>query len=199
MVKKQFDLVENYIYIYQLDKYCIIPTYPEQLIDTLGSTFAQTNALARTSPIYSYSYSGPRTVQITLQLHRDMLNGVNRSNTDFADNAVSLGDDYVDTLIRYLQAMALPSYKAQEVSSKTVNPPLVAIRFGNTLFVKGIISGEVQVTWSGPLTRDNKYQEAGITFRILEVDPQDAESIATWGSFRGLEAALTRGLHRKTQ
>ena len=76
MVKKQFDLVENYIYIYQLDKYCIIPTYPEQLIDTLGSTFAQTNALARTSPIYSYSYSGPRTVQITLQLHLTCLYGV---------------------------------------------------------------------------------------------------------------------------
>ena len=197
MATKQFDLIQNYIYIYQLDKYCIIPSYPEQLTDTLGSTFAQTNALARTAPIYSYSYSGPRTVQITLQLHRDMLNDVNRTNLDFSDKVIALDDDYVDTLIKYLQAMALPSYKAQEVSSKTVNPPLVAIRFGNTLFVKGIISGDVQVTWSGGLTRNNKYQEANVTFRVLETDPQDADSIAKWGSFRGLETALTKGLHRK--
>ena len=198
MAKKEFDLIQNYIYIYQLDKYCIIPTYPEQLTDTLGSTFAQTNALSRTSPIYSYSYSGPRTVQITLQLHRDLLNDVNRTNLDFSDRVTSLDDDYVDTLIKYLQAMALPSYKAQEVSSKTVNPPLVAIRFGNTLFVKGIVSGDVQVTWSGGLSRGNKYQEANITFRILETDPQDADTIAKWGSFRGLETALTKGLHRKS-
>lgn len=198
MAKKQFDLIQNYVYIYQLDKYCIIPTYPEQLTDSLGSTFAQTNALSRTSPIYSYSYSGPRTVQITLQLHRDMLNDVNRTNLDFSDSVISLGDDYVDTLIKYLQAMALPAYKAQEVSSKTVNPPLVAVRFGNTLFVKGIVSGDVQVTWSGGLTRDNKYQEAGITFRILETDPQDADTLAKWGSFRGLETALTKGLHRRS-
>ena len=198
MARKQFDLIQNYIYIYQLDKYCIIPTYPDQLTDTLGSTFAQTNALSRTSPIYSYSYSGPRTVQITLQLHRDMLNDVNRTNLDFSDSVISLDDDYVDTLIKYLQAMALPSYKAQEVSSKTVNPPLVAIRFGNTLFVKGIVSGDVQVTWSGGLTRDNKYQEANITFRVLETDPQDADTIAKWGSFRGLETALTKGLHRRS-
>ena len=198
MARKQFDLIQNYIYIYQLDKYCIIPTYPDQLTDTLGSTFAQTNALSRTSPIYSYSYSGPRTVQITLQLHRDMLNDVNRTNLNFPDSVISLDDDYVDTLIEYLQAMALPSYKAQEVSSKTVNPPLVAVRFGNTLFVKGIVSGDVQVTWSGGLTRDNKYQEANITFRILETDPQDADTIAKWGSFRGLETALTKGLHRRS-
>lgn len=198
MARKQFDLIQNYIYIYQLDKYCIIPTYPDQLTDTLGSTFAQTNALSRTSPIYSYSYSGPRTVQITLQLHRDMLNDVNRTNLNFSDSVISLDDDYVDTLIKYLQAMALPSYKAQEVSSKTVNPPLVAVRFGNTLFVKGIVSGDVQVTWSGGLTRDNKYQEANITFRVLETDPQDADTIAKWGSFRGLETALTKGLHRRS-
>ena len=198
MARKQFDLIQNYIYIYQLDKYCIIPTYPDQLTDTLGSTFAQTNALSRTSPIYSYSYSGPRTVQITLQLHRDMLNDVNRTNLNFSDSVISLDDDYVDTLIKYLQAMALPSYKAQEVSSKTVNPPLVAVRFGNTLFVKGIVSGDVQVTWSGGLTRDNKYQEANITFRILETDPQDADTIAKWGSFRGRETALTKGLHRRS-
>ena len=55
----RFNLIENYIYIYQLDAYLILPVYPDRLTDSLGSTFASTNALARTAPIYSYSYSGP--------------------------------------------------------------------------------------------------------------------------------------------
>ena len=49
---------------------------------------------------------------------------------------VALGDDYVDTIIKNLQACALPSYKA---ASKMVNPPSVAVRFGNEIFIKGIV------------------------------------------------------------
>lgn len=62
MKKQQFDLIENYIYIYQLDKYVIIPVYPEQISDSLGSKFASVNPLSRTAPIYAYSYAGPRNV-----------------------------------------------------------------------------------------------------------------------------------------
>ena len=40
-----YKLIENYIYIYQLDKYVIIPVYPETLQDTLGSTFSSENIL----------------------------------------------------------------------------------------------------------------------------------------------------------
>lgn len=198
MARKQFDLIENYVYIYQLDKYCILPLYPDQIQDSLGSTFSTTNALGRTSPIFAYDNSGPRSVQISLPLHRDMLNDVNRSNTEFSDNVVEMDEDYVDTLIKYLQAMALPSYKAKEVSSKTINPPMIALRFGSTFFIKGIVSGDVTVTWQGPITRNNKYQEATVSFRVQEVDPQDADTIAKWGSFRGLETALTKGMYRKS-
>lgn len=192
---RAFDLIENYIYIYQLDKYVIIPSFPESLTDSLGSTFATTNILARTAPIYSYSYSGPRQVTVGLDLHRDMMYDVNRKNSDFLSES-ELTDDYIDTLIRYLQAMALPSYAAKDAASKMVNPPMVAVRFGNTLFIKGIIQGNVQVEYSGPLTRDKKYQQVRVSFNVVEVDPQDAESIANWGSFRGLESVLTRNMKK---
>ena len=145
----RFNLIENYIYIYQLDAYLILPVYPDRLTDSLGSTFASTNALARTAPIYSYSYSGPRTVTVTLELNRDLINETNINNDSFSDKVISIGDDYIDTLVNYLQAMALPAYKAQEASAKTVNPPMVAVRFGNTLFVKGIVSGNITLYWSG--------------------------------------------------
>ncbi|MBO7078476.1 MAG: hypothetical protein J6W64_01540 [Bacilli bacterium] len=43
----------------------------------MGSNFVPTNALGRTAPVYTYSNSGPRSVQIDLQLHRDMMDDVN--------------------------------------------------------------------------------------------------------------------------
>lgn len=191
-----FDIVENYIYIYQLDKYLIIPTYPDTLNDTLGSTFASTNILARTAPIMSYSYSGPRRVAFDLKLHRDMIQSMNTNNLSFkSDKLLDIDDDYVDALVKYLQASALPSYKAPtSTSTKMVNPPMVAVRFGNQLFVKGIVSSEITVTYDseGGITRDGKYQLMSLSFTIQEIDPQDAETLAQWGSFRGLEKVLTR-------
>lgn len=106
---KAFDLVENYIYIYQLDKYVILPVWPESVTDSLGSTFSTTNILARTAPIYSYSFSGPRSVQFNLMLHRDLMYTVNRMNTKFLDAnkefspaVIEITDDYIDVLIKYL-------------------------------------------------------------------------------------------------
>lgn len=198
---KEFKLIENYIYIYQLDKYVIIPTYPEQISDSLGSSFAQSNPLSRTAPIYSYQYAGPRSIQFTITLHRDMMYQFNYANSSFLDKTVAIDDDYIDTLIRYLQAMALPTFKTAQIQSaisqgKIVNPPSVAVRFGNSVFIKGIVSGAVGVVWSGPIDKNNKYKVATISFTVDEVDPQDAETIVQWGSFRGLETVLSRGLKK---
>lgn len=200
---KAFDLVENYIYIYQLDKYVVLPVWPESVADSLGSTFSTTNILARTAPIYSYSFSGPRSVQFNLTLHRDLMYTVNRMNTKFLDAnkefspaVIEITDDYIDVLIKYLQAMALPSYGANTISSKMINPPMVAVRLGNELFIKGIVNGDVGVTYSGPIDSQLKYQQVNISFNVSEVDPQDAEEIVKWGSFRGLETVLTRHMKR---
>lgn len=196
------NLVDNYIYIYQLDKYLILPTYPETINDSLGSTFMSTNPLSRTAPIQSYAYSGPRTVQVSFELHRDLVSQLNYNNLGFIDSIMNdlQSDDYVDTLIKYLQAMALPSFKAAsdayDVITKMVNPPMVAVRWGNTVFIKGIVSGNVGVSWSGPIDSNGKYMTANINFSIIEVDPQDADSIAKWGSMRGLSTVLANSLKK---
>ncbi len=197
-MSSRFNLIENYVYIYQLNKYVIIPTYPEQINDSLGSTFASTNILSRTAPVYSYSYSGPRQIQFDLHLHRDLMTQLNYNNKAFIAD-VGLNDDYIDTLVKYLQAMALPTYKVSQVQSaisqgKIVNPPIAAVRFGNSLFIKGIVSGNVGVTYAGAIDRNNKYQEVTVSFTIVETEPQDADTIAKWGSFRGLETVLSKGL-----
>lgn len=181
----KYSLIDNYIYLYHTDEFLILPTYPDSIQDSLSSTFGQTNALSRSAPVFSYSYSGPRTVQINLDLHRDMLDDV---NTDVSNMKIEdLNDDYVDTLIKKLQSIALPRYL---VGSKTVVPPMVAIRFGDEIFVKGIVNGGITVTYKKPIIvvndRESKYASVSVSFTVSETDPYDADSISQLGGFRGL-------------
>ena len=183
-------MIENYLYMYHTDTFVVLPTYPETITDTLNSTFSETAILSRSAPIYSYSYSGPRQVQITLSLHRDMMTQINYGVSNIT---LELGDDYVDTIIKQLQAIALPRYMASE---KMVNPPMVAVRFGNDIFIKGIVNGGVSVTYSLPILSNGKYAQVQISFTVSEVDPYDAETVMTQGSLRGVSRTLERRLYK---
>lgn len=196
-----YELPNCYIYLYHTDEYFIIPQYPDSLQDTLGSTFASQNALSRTAPVFSYSYSGPRSMQITLDFHRDMMNSFNASGSNVKINMTSdsgseytltsITDDYVDILIKKLQSIALPRYKASE---KSVNPPRIAIRFGDEIFIKGVVNGGITVTYGLPLLENNKYAKVTVVFTVYETTPYDADTVGRLGSFRGLTSGLKRQL-----
>ena len=195
--KEKMNMIENYLYMYHLGynektgetgQFVVLPTYPETIQDTLNSTFQSSTPLSRSAPIFSYSNSGPRSMQITLQFHRDMMTEINYGVSNLK---VELGDDYVDTIIKNLQACALPSYKT---ASKMVDPPLVAIRFGNEIFIKGIINGGVTTTYKLPILDNNKYSQVEVAFTITEIDPYDAQTVAEKGSFRGMSASLEKRL-----
>ena len=111
---------------------------------------------------------------------------------------LEMGDDYVDTLVKQVQAMALPSYNASE---RMVNPPIVAVRFGSDIFCKGVINGGVAVTYKLPLIQDkitkaDKYALVDISFNISEIDPYDADTVMQAGSFRGLNTTLESKLFK---
>lgn len=179
------NLINNYIYLYHTDEFLILPTYPDSIQDSIQSTFAPTNALSRSAPVFSYSNSGPREVTITLELHRDMMDDVNINTSNI--KITDLNDDYVDTLIKKLQAIALPRYLA---GSKTVEPPMVAVRFGDEIFIKGVVVGGISLTYKKPIIivngNESKYAQVSVGFRVAEVDPYDADSISRLGGFRGL-------------
>jgi len=191
-----FDFIKNYIYLYHTDEFVILPSYPESITDSMSSSFAQANALSRSAPVFSYSNSGPRTVQVTLDLHRDMMDDVNigysnlkiNDATGTAVKGGNLGDDYVDVLIKKLQSISVPRYMAD--SSKTVEPPMIAVRFGDEIFIKGIVNGPIGVTYKKPIImvngHESKYAQVSISFTVTEVDPYDAPTIGLKGSFRGL-------------
>lgn len=184
-------LIDNYIYLYHTDEWVLIPVYPDQIADSMSTTFNSTNALSRSAPVFSYSNSGPRTVQINIDLHRDMMDEVNYGK---ANLRVDIGDDYVDTIIKRLQSIALPRYQA---SSKSVVPPMVAVRFGEEVFIKGVVNSNITVTYKKPILSNNKYAVVSINFNVLEVDPYDADSVSQLGSFRGLTRTFKNGIYKE--
>lgn len=193
---RSFSMIENYVYLYHTDTLIALPVYPESITDTMSIRFSETTPLSRSAPIYSYSSSGPRTFQVQLPLHRDLMNQVNIKTESFIYKNIGVDiykDDYVEILVKQLQSAALPSYAASE---KMVNPPIVAVRFGNSLFCKGVITDGVTVEHSGPILPNNKYAMQTVSFTVSEIDPYDAEYVALVGGFRGLNTTLERNLYK---
>lgn len=185
-----FNLITNYLYMYHTGQFVILPTYPDTISDTLNVAFNSETPMLRTSPIFAYSRSGPRSVQITISLQRDLMSQINVGKSNLK---MEIGDDYVDTIIKQLQSIALPRYASTE---KMVDPPLIAVRFGNELFIKGIVSGGVTTTLTKPIIKGDKYEQVTITFDVQEVQPYDALSVQTNGLLRGLNTTLERKLFK---
>lgn len=184
-------LTNNYIYISHLDegfRYWRLPSDPDAITDTMSSTYAQTNALGRSAPVFTYTNSGPRSVQINLVLHRDAMDDVNMDNfsTSFKD-----GEDYVDNLIRALQSISLPKYT---LANNIVEPPIVALRFGNEIFIRGIVDSAIGLTYEKPILANDKYARVSLNFTVYEIDPYDAPTVFKNGSFRGLVSTMKKGM-----
>lgn len=196
MAERNLEFIkDNYIYIYRNSpedgEYVLIPTWPDQIKDDMVANFVSTSALSRSAPVYSYANSGPRSVAVSVELRRDMFDQVNFIGSNIKPN---LDEDYVDTIIRKLQSIAVPKYDA---SSKAVQPPMVAVRFGNEVFIKGIVTGNISVSYEKPITPEGKYYMVNVGFTVYETDPYDADTIAQQGSFRGITKTWMKGIFSK--
>lgn len=189
MSKRIFKMIDNYIYLYHTDTIIALPLYAESVTDSMGANYNSTSPLSRSAPIPSYASSGPRQVSLTFDLHRDMMQQINYgvSNLD-----TTIDDDYVDYLVKSLQACAVPQYNATQ---KMVDPPLVAVRLGNDIFIKGIVNGTVNVTYKLPVLENGKYACISVTFNVQEVDPYSADQIQSQGSYRGISKTLERRVY----
>ena len=98
-------------------------------------------------------------------------------------------DDYVDLMIKYLQASVVPSYSD---AVKMVNPPIVALRMGE-IFIKGVLTGQLSLQYKLPILRNGKYAVVSVNFGISEINPYDAELVMQTGSYR-LADSLDRGV-----
>jgi hypothetical protein len=117
------------------------------------------------------------------------------SNGKFAydeKNPSVAAEDMAEKFIHAIQSIAVPKYN---LSNKAIEPPLVAIRLGREVFIKGIVSSGVSVTYGKPILSNEKYAVIKISFTVSEVDPYDASTVFTNGSFRGLTATMRRGMN----
>lgn len=190
--KSSLPFLDNYIYISHLDdgiKYWRLPVYPDEVTDNMSSTFRENNALGRSAPVMTYSNSGPRTVSFNFDLHRDMMDDVNENYSNSLLQGE--GEDYIENLIHALQAIAVPKYN---LANKYVEPPMVAIRLGDEIFIKGVVSQAIQVSYKKPILSNNKYAMVSLGLTITEVDPYDATTIYSNGSFRGVVQTLKSGM-----
>lgn len=184
-------LPDCYIYISHLDlpeqaKYWQLPGYPDEVTDNMPSEFAASTALGRSAPVYTFSNAGPRSIQLTLNFHRDMFEEM-VSNVTPRD-----GEDKAESFIHALQAIAVPKYN---LSNKAIEPPLVAVRLGREVFIKGVVTSGINVTFGKPILVNEKYATIKISFTISEVDPYDSTTVFQNGSFRGLVATMREGMH----
>lgn len=184
-------LPDCYIYISHLDvpenaKYWQLPGYPEEVTDSMQSNFGSATALGRSAPVYTFSNAGPRSINISLNFHRDMFE-------EMPSNVVPKdGEDKAESFIHALQAIAVPKYN---LSNKAIEPPLVAVRLGSEVFIKGVVTSGITVTFGRPILVNEKYATIKVSFTISEVDPYDATTVFKNGSFRGLTATLRKGMH----
>lgn len=185
-----FDLITNYIYMYHTQQFVIIPSYPDSIQDSLGVSFNSETPMLRSAPIFSYSNSGPREVLVSIKLQRDIMSQINRGKSNLK---VELGDDYVDTIIKQLQSIALPRYAS---GAKMVDPPIIAVRFGNELFIKGVVVGAITTVFEKPIIVGDKYEQVSISFSVKEITPYDALSVQQNGLLRGLNTTLERKIFR---
>ena len=184
-------LPDCYLYISHLDlpeeaKYWQLPGYPDEVTDNMPSEFATSTALGRSAPVYTFSNAGPRSIQLSLSFHRDMFEEMPTNVTPRDD------EDKAESFIHALQAIAVPKYN---LSNKAIEPPLVAVRLGREVFIKGVVTSGINVTFGKPILVNEKYATMEVSFTISEVDPYDSTTVFQNGSFRGLTATLRQGMH----
>lgn len=176
------DLIENYIYLYHLNQYIILPDYPEELNDQQAPKWTPSSPLLSTAPIQSYSGNDARRLSCKTTWHRDMMNDINATNYSSVIPAVgfSSDEDYVDKAIKQLLAAQLPVYNQAQMA---VRPPVVAMRLGKEIYIKGVLTN-CGITYRKPILRNNKYALIDVAIEIIETEPYDAEMILDYGSYR---------------
>jgi hypothetical protein len=114
-------------------------------------------------------------------------------NTGVSNVRLQNGEDYIESLIHALQSIAVPKYN---LTNKAVEPALVALRIGSQIFIKGVVTSGIGITYSKPILENDKYAQVSLSITISEIDPYDATTVYKNGSFRGEVRTLREGAYR---
>jgi hypothetical protein len=120
------------------------PCYPESYTDNHSVSVNAQNILGRSEPFQIYSNTGPRTVNVSFKMHREM-------------NHITP----IDTLVAAIQSAIYP----REEGSL---PPRVKLTLGNNCYIEGLIPSGVDVTWSEVINKNSQYNMVDLSFSVVE-------------------------------
>lgn len=128
------------------------PAYPQPPKDSRSATYTQMpDILYQYEPWQVYQSSGPRTVTLTFELHRQLWTG-------------NEADGKANELIRFCQSCCYPEYKGS-----AVNTPKVSLYIAGQNYITGILT-DVSVSWDYPISSiDGWYLAFNMDITITEV------------------------------
>lgn len=129
-----------------------LPCYPDEINDATSVNWSETGIIGRSTPIYSYNNTSPRSVAFSFDLHREMPISTGETNRN------NLYD--IEGILRTIRKCAYPNY-----TNSGVNPPVVVFRFGE-FKTKGIVTN-VGFTWKKPI-KNRKYQLCTVSISLFE-------------------------------
>ena len=144
------------------------PCFPASYSDSSSSSISQLNPLGRSEPFQIYSNSGPRKVDVSFEMHREMFvyRTMGGSGARYDASNTNAEFDEMDILINALQSAVYPK---TEGSGDYTIVPKVRLVLGNNCRITGIIDGSVSVSWNGPINPNKKYSMASVSFGVVEV------------------------------
>ena len=132
------------------------PVYPTDISDGVKANYdTMPEMLYQYEPWQIYKSSGPRTVSMSFDMHRDMWTGDHR-------------DGLCNKLIRFCEAACYPRY-----NGAAVNTAISTLYIHGKPFISGIIT-DVSPKWdtSSPLGLDNWYLHVTLTITFTEVSQE---------------------------
>ena len=129
------------------------PVYPAEYDNSISANYTQMpDLLYQYEPWYVYQNSGPRTLPLSFNFHRDMWSGDHR-------------DGKAEELIRYCEACCYPEYRGS-----AVNVPIVTFYIAGRPLITGILT-KCSHSWKGPIGLDGLWLECTLSIEITEISP----------------------------
>lgn len=150
-----------------------LPVFPENISDGYSANWAQQEVIGRTSPLFSYTSTGFRTVSFDLTFHRELVfdnekyqsfKGLSKSKRNSSYTPI----EEIEEILNALKLACYPIYASNGLVS-----PVIFFRFGQ-FTCKGYMES-VSYSWEPPII-DDKFMVCKVSIGPINCSPKSVLS-----------------------